>query len=50
MIDDSCCGDPQDCDGCVLTHPDIEQLAAEQAAAKYTDGEGNSAPLDEVLS
>lgn len=48
MIDPSCCGDPSDCDGCTLTHPEIEQLAAEQAASTYVDGEGNQAPLDEA--
>jgi len=50
MSDDLCCGDPGDCQGCIVYDPEIEQLAAEQAAAKYTDGEGNFAPIDEVLS
>lgn len=48
MTDDLCCGDPSDCDGCTLSHPEIEQLAAEQSV--YFDADGNSAPLDEVQS
>lgn len=45
-----CCGDPSDCDGCVKFDPEIEQIAAEVGAWKYTDAEGNAAPSDEVLS
>ena len=44
-----CCGDPADCDGCVESLA-LEEAAAEQAERVYVDGEGNTAPLDEVLS
>lgn len=47
--DPPCCGDPGDCIGCSESIA-LEEAAAELAETHYFDGEGNSAPLDEVLS